>query len=107
MTAQLRILLVDDDRAVRESMRMLVELSGHVVTTADGGANAIAAFGAAQADGQPFPVVITDLGMPDVDGYGVAAKHDDLGNVDETLEKPIRLAQLRQALARCGEQSQA
>ena len=41
--------------------------------TANGGQAGIDAFVAAHAAGKPFPVVITDLGMPHVDGRKVAA----------------------------------
>ena len=44
------------------------------MTTADGGQQGIDTFLASQANGQaPFAVVITDLGMPYVDGRKVAA----------------------------------
>ena len=41
-----------------------LEIDGHTVTAADGGQAGIDAFAAAQRRGEPFDVVITDLGMP-------------------------------------------
>src|SRR6266404_463752 len=68
----LRILVVDDDPLVLKSLRDALEGDGHGVTTADGGQAGIDAFLAAQAQSNQFPVVITDLGMPYVDGRKVS-----------------------------------
>lgn len=69
----LPILVVDDDPLVSESLRATLESDGHVVATADSGQAGIDAFEAAMTRRTPFAVVITDLGMPYVDGRGVAA----------------------------------
>jgi PAS domain S-box-containing protein len=120
----LRILVVDDDPLVLKSLRDTLEADGHGVTTADGGQAAIDAFLAARAQGDPFPVVITDLGMPYVDGRKVSsavkttapgtivvlltgwgqrlvADGDIPPHVDHVLSKPPKLRELREALARC------
>jgi CheY-like chemotaxis protein len=119
---RLRVLLVDDDLMVLYSLRNLLEEEGHVVTTALSGQEGIDAFTAALAQGTPFSVVITDLGMPEVDGCKVAAsikaasvqtpvilltgwgdslqaQHVMPRYVDRMLGKPPRLADLRAALA--------
>jgi signal transduction histidine kinase/ActR/RegA family two-component response regulator len=120
----LRILVVDDDPLVLQSLRDTLEAEGHGVTTADGGQAGIDAFLAAQAQGNTFPVVITDLGMPYVDGRKVSsavktaasgtiillltgwgqrliAEGDIPPQVDRVLSKPPKLRELREALARC------
>jgi len=120
----LRILIVDDDPLVLKSLRDTLEADGHGVTTADGGRAGIDAFLAAKAQGNPFPVVITDLGMPYVDGRKVSnavktaapqtilllltgwgqrlvADGDVPPHVDRVLSKPPKLRELREALARC------
>jgi two-component system response regulator MprA len=61
-----RILVVDDDRAIRESLGRLLALEGHLVTTADDGA---AALGIARES--PTDLVVLDLMMPSVDGLTV------------------------------------
>jgi PAS domain S-box-containing protein len=117
-----RILVVDDDPLVLKSLRDALEGDGHGVTTADGGQAGIDAFVAAQSRGEPFPVVITDLGMPYVDGRKVAAaikaaapdtvvlmltgwgqrlvaEGDVPPHVNHVLSKPPKLSQLRAALA--------
>jgi CheY-like chemotaxis protein len=120
----LRVLIVDDDPLVLESLRETLTAEGHGVTTADGGQAGIDTFLAALAQGNPFPVVITDLGMPYVDGRRVSsaiktaapdtfvllltgwgqrlvAEADIPPHVDHVLSKPPKLRALREALAQC------
>jgi PAS domain S-box-containing protein len=117
----MRILIVDDDPLVLKSLRDTLEADGHCVTTADGGQAGIEAFVSAQAQGNPFPVVITDLGMPYVDGRQVSgrikaaapatiillltgwgqrlvAEGEIPPHVDRVLSKPPKLRELREAL---------
>ena len=61
-----RILVVDDDRAIRESLGRLLALEGHLVTTATDGA---AALGTARES--PVDLIVLDLMMPSVDGLTV------------------------------------
>ena len=69
----LRVLVVDDDPSLLESLRTSLLDEGHKVTTANGGQAGIDAFRSAQKAGKLFDVVITDLRMPDVDGRQVVA----------------------------------
>jgi hypothetical protein len=66
----LRILLVDDNPMLLKSLCDILESDGHSVHTAEGGQAGIDEFLAARARAEPFAVVITDLGMPNVDGRG-------------------------------------
>jgi PAS domain S-box-containing protein len=118
-----RILIVDDDPLVLGSLCEALEGDGHTVTTADGGQAGIDAFCAALTRGEPFPVVITDLGMPYVDGRKVSsvikaaapgtaillltgwgqrlvAEGDIPPHADCVLSKPAKIRELREALAR-------
>jgi PAS domain S-box-containing protein len=118
----LRILSVDDDPVLTKCLCEALEADGHAVVTALGGQNGIDAFRKAEKSGQPFEVVITDLGMPNVDGREVAsaikadspstpvilltgwgqdlaAEGDIPPHVDRVLNKPPRLWELRAALA--------
>lgn len=117
--AALRVLLVDDDPMVLLALTNMVQLDGHHVDSAAGGQAGIEAFRGALAQGRGYDAVITDLGMPHMDGREVArlvkqaspatrvilltgwgsAAGDGGGQVDGILEKPPRLAQLRQALS--------
>ena len=70
---RLRILLVDDDPLLLKSLRDTLEADGHVVVAANGGQAGIERLPRRTRRGEPFAVVITDLGMPHVDGRKVAA----------------------------------
>ncbi len=118
----LRILLVDDDPLLLESLEATLVHDGHAVVAAEGGQAGIDAFSAVQGKAERFSVVITDLGMPNVDGRTVAtaiksmapttpvilltgwghrllADNDLPEHVDRVLSKPPTLAALRSALA--------
>jgi CheY-like chemotaxis protein len=118
---RLRILVIDDDPLLIKSLRDILEADGHEVSTANGGQEGIDAFQAALQRGTPFAVVISDLGMPYVDGRKVAgaikhlspatpfilltgwgqrliAEGDIPEHVDRVLSKPPKLKQLREAL---------
>ena len=118
----LRILIVDDDPLIIESLRETLRGDGHRVTAADGGQAGIDAFEAARGRNEAFEVVITDLGMPHIDGRRVAAaiktasantpvvlltgwgqrltaENQVPPHVDRVLNKPPRLRELRAALA--------
>jgi signal transduction histidine kinase len=121
-TRSLRILVVDDDLVLNESLRNALQQEGHHVTVAGGGQAGIDAFRSARQIHEPFDIVITDLGMPNVDGRRVAdsvrattpdipiimltgwgqqplADSERTPQVDRLLSKPPRLQELRTALA--------
>src|SRR5207248_1059850 len=63
----LRILVVEDNPDSAETLRDLLELSGHQVTIAASGSEAVLLARTARPD-----VVLCDIGLPGMDGYGVA-----------------------------------
>jgi two-component system, OmpR family, response regulator MprA len=71
----MRVLVVDDDRAVREALRRVLTLAGYELQVADGGAQAIELVVQSVPD-----AVVLDLGMPDVDGLEVCRRLRLLGN---------------------------
>jgi signal transduction histidine kinase/ActR/RegA family two-component response regulator len=123
--SRIRILAIDDDPLILRSLLDALEREGHQIITANGGQAGIDAFRAASGS-EPFDIVITDLGMPYVDGRKVAsaiketapatpvilltgwgerllAEGDVPLHVDQVLGKPPRLRELRDAFARlCG-----
>jgi signal transduction histidine kinase/ActR/RegA family two-component response regulator len=122
VSRRLRILLVDDDPMLIKSLQDTLQEDGHVITATHGGQAGIDAFTAGQQRGDGFDVVITDLGMPHVDGRKVAssikalssttavilltgwgqrliAANDIPPHVDRVLSKPPRLHELRAALS--------
>jgi signal transduction histidine kinase/ActR/RegA family two-component response regulator/HAMP domain-containing protein len=68
----LRILCIDDEPLLREMLEQLLENSGHVAALADCGQAGLEMFRHARQLGDPFDVVVTDLGMPYLDGRQVA-----------------------------------
>ena len=66
-----RILLAEDDRAVRDVLAQLLEGAGHRVTAVGDGEQALAELESAE---QPFDVLLTDLNMPVVDGLTLAGR---------------------------------
>jgi CheY-like chemotaxis protein len=117
----LRLLLIDDDPLLLRSLRDALELDEHEVVTADGGQAGIDAFAHAVKSGPRFDAVITDLGMPYVDGRKVAARVRQLSgqvpiimltgwghrliasadqpeHVDRVLSKPPKMTEIRGAL---------
>jgi CheY-like chemotaxis protein/anti-sigma regulatory factor (Ser/Thr protein kinase) len=120
----MRLLVVDDDPLLIKSLRAALESEGHTVVTATGGQAGIDQFCAAQATGAPFSLVLTDLGMPHVDGRKVAGavkaaspstpvimltgwgqrmlvEGEVPPHVDSVLSKPPKLRELRAALLHC------
>jgi DNA-binding NtrC family response regulator len=68
MTARTRILIVDDERYVRDSLAEVLASEGYACTTADSMAEALESFGPSGAQ-----VVVTDLKMPGGDGIELLA----------------------------------
>ncbi|MAG81695.1 MULTISPECIES: PAS domain S-box protein [unclassified Limnobacter] len=66
------ILLIDDDTKVLGALKDGLSASGHRVQIANSGPHGIELFTKAIAEGAPFDAVITDLGMPGMDGRQVA-----------------------------------
>jgi signal transduction histidine kinase/DNA-binding response OmpR family regulator len=119
----LRILIIDDDPMVLRSLSEILTAEGHVVVAAHDARQGVERFRAALGN-EPFSVVITDLGMPHLDGRGVAkaVKEASLStpvilltgwgrrpgpeggtppHVDRVLGKPPKVGELRAALAQC------
>ena len=58
-----RILIVDDERDVRDSIKSVLDLAGYMVRTAENAADALDQLGRV-----PIDVVITDIIMPKMNG---------------------------------------
>ncbi len=106
-----RIVLIEDDPAIRRSLARDLRANGHVVTTTESGAEGLSTALAHSPD-----VVILDLGLPDLDGRDVlamlravrdvpvivaTARDDDASMVklldagaDDYVVKPFRAAQI-------------
>lgn len=117
----LRVLCIDDEPTLRNVLIELFRLDGHDPVAADGAQAGIELFRASARAGRPYDVVVTDLGMPHIDGRQLAQMvkqeskstpvilltgwgrimHDENDRpeaVDVVLSKPPRPAEMRQAL---------
>jgi CheY-like chemotaxis protein len=68
----LHILCIDDDPQVLALLNDCLTHLGHRVMVASGGKEGLEMFRIAQLKNQPYEVVVTDMGMPDIDGRIVA-----------------------------------
>ena len=68
----LHILCIDDDAQVRQLLDDCLTHFNHRVMVASGGEHGMELFRTAMLKNQPYEVVITDLGMPKMDGHQVA-----------------------------------
>jgi signal transduction histidine kinase len=65
----LRILVIDDELQVRSTLAEMLEEQGHSVTQAPGGREGLSYL---ESNPELVDVVISDLGMPDMNGWDVA-----------------------------------
>jgi two-component system response regulator MprA len=84
-----KILVVDDERAVRDSLRRALELQGYEVELASDGAEALAQL---EANGQADAVLL-DVLMPGIDGLEVCRRIRRSGN-----EVPVLMLTARDAV---------
>jgi signal transduction histidine kinase/CheY-like chemotaxis protein len=117
----LRILCIDDESSVRSIIADMLAADKHEVITAESGQTGVQLFLEYLAEGRPFDVVITDLGMPYVGGRevvhkiktasprtpvvlmtgwleGVLSEGDLARRMDHVMGKPPTMRGLREAL---------
>ena len=90
-----RVLVVDDDPALRRAFARSLGHEGWEVVLAEDGRDAIAAMA---RTGEPFDCVVSDVNMPELDGFGLVEairKHDNdlpvlLMTGDPSLDGAIR-----------------
>jgi two-component system KDP operon response regulator KdpE len=75
MTGGLRILVVDDEPAIRRFMRTSLAAQGHIMLEADDGEAALGQLRRSAVD-----VVVLDLGLPKMDGFDVLKQIREQGS---------------------------
>jgi DNA-binding response OmpR family regulator len=119
----LRILCIDDEPELRQLLHDVLEVHHHKVTVAPSGREGLEMFRSNLRGREPYEIVITDLGMPDMDGHHVAravkaespqtpvimltgwgtmmkAEGETAPEVDAVLSKPPRIQELNALLYR-------
>ncbi|HUC84840.1 MAG TPA: ATP-binding protein, partial [Candidatus Acidoferrales bacterium] len=122
----LNVLCIDDEARVRELLNACLAQFGHQVSMASTGREGLELFRAAKLKKQPYEVVITDFGMPDIDGnqvakvikaespgmpvimmtgWGTAMREDKewAMGVDALIDKPPRIHRLNRLLRKLTE----
>ena len=120
-----RVLIVDDNRTNRQILEGLVRQWGMQPTSSPDGHSALLDLAAAQAVGEPYRLILTDMHMPKMDGFalvenikqrpeistatimmltsggqkGDAARCEELG-ISAYLVKPVRQHELRKAISK-------
>ena len=84
-----RILVVDDESAIRESMRMILEYEGHECQVAANGPDALT-----EIEREAPDLVFLDIKMPGMDGLEV------LGRIRTLSERPLRQADVYRMVRR-------
>lgn len=85
----MRLLVVEDDRALRDVLRRALGLSGYQVRVAESGAQALA-----EASGSAPDALVLDVGLPDIDGLDVCRMLRREGN-----RVPVLMLTARDAIA--------
>jgi two-component system response regulator MprA len=70
-----RILVVDDDRSLRDALRRALTLAGYEVDLAESGQEGLSRIAAGEPD-----AVVLDVGMPGMDGLELCRRLRDAGN---------------------------
>jgi signal transduction histidine kinase/DNA-binding response OmpR family regulator len=118
-----RVLIVDDNQTNRRILADMVQIWGMQPTTAASAPEALANLRRGAQSGQPFRLVLTDMHMPEMDGFDLARRIQSSSNlagsvilmltsgermgdlalcrelgISACLVKPIRRAELRAAI---------
>ncbi|HIZ86100.1 MAG TPA: sigma-54 dependent transcriptional regulator [Candidatus Coprenecus stercoravium] len=71
----MKILIIDDERSIRNTLKEILEFEGHEITLAEDGASGLEA-----ASAKNFDVIFCDIKMPGMDGVEVLDKLAESGN---------------------------
>ncbi len=120
-----KVLVVDDNAANRRILEGMLKYWNMRPTLAESGAQGLEELRAAEASGQPYDLIISDLLMPEMDGFqfverirreeqlrapkimlltsagrrGDSARCDELG-IAAYVSKPVRRSELREVISR-------
>lgn len=97
----LRVLAVDDNATNRHILRELFTSWGLEVLIAQSAPEALAALDRAGSDGRPIALVVTDMMMPDIDGFGLVERMRADPRLRETQVIMLTSSNRAEDAARC------
>lgn len=80
MSEQARILVIDDDKSIRETLKAVLEEKGYIVDTAENGEGAIE-----KSKTKFYNLALIDIRLPDMDGVKL------LTSMKETVPKMVKI----------------
>ncbi len=83
-----RVLVVDDNQTNRQILEEMLKNWGMLPTTADGARQALEELRKARDDQRPFRLVLTDVNMPEIDGFDFA---ELIKQEEPQLDSPVIL----------------
>jgi PAS domain S-box-containing protein len=122
IATKLKILIVDDNIEIRELLNKILGKDGHIIQMKSSGHDGLEIFNLEMAKNNSFDIVITDLGMAQMDGktfsrlikdmspktpiilltgWGSFLDKENYEEVDYILSKPIEKKDLREAIETC------
>ena len=75
----MKVLIVDDERAIRYSLKEILEMENYQVETAENGAE-----GLQKAEKEKYDAIFCDIKMPEMDGTEMLSRL-----VEEGVETPV------------------
>lgn len=118
---QLKILSVEDDHIIGEMLIIMLNNMGHEAVSAENGAEALEIYNEELEAGKPFDLVISDLGMVEMDGitlskelkkitptipfilltgFSAVVRQEDMENLDYLLSKPVVIDELQETISK-------
>ncbi len=79
MLAGVRVLVIDDNRTNRRILEGLLKSWGMEPTVVPGAEEALAALDGCNENGHSFQLIVTDMHMPKMDGFGLVEKIKESG----------------------------
>lgn len=88
---ELKLLIAEDTEASRQLLEIILEEENHQLVITEDGEELVAAFkaNAQNDDEQPFDMIITDLQMPNLDGFGACEQIRDYETSNKLSPVPI------------------
>jgi len=80
VSEQARILVIDDDKSIRETLKAVLEEKGYIVDTAENGEGAIE-----KSKTKFYNLALIDIRLPDMDGVKL------LTSMKETIPKMVKI----------------